>query len=200
MVRRMAFCTLLMLLGFLLHAQITNYAGTGLVRTGVTFSPSIMLFHPDIHYYINGQSDFFFEDNISLRSDLFFVNYQQNNELNLKHNSLLLTGPAFHYSYGKWDSWISIQPGLELIKMNTFDTAHFKSTAEPVLALSAGVNFYFSKYFHFFINGNINHSNYNGGESGVNMDEARILAGLGFHIHYHKFAYWENHLPDFQNK
>lgn len=180
------------------NGQVVSYASEGLVNAAATFSPALLLTNGDIHYYINGQAEYFFEKNVSIRSDLYFLNSQVDNEVSFKHNSSLQVGPVFHYTYGHLDTWFGFQPGISITKINENDTLKTTNTLEPILGVSTGLNFYVSKYFHFFISANYVHGQYYGmPDEPLALDEVRALAGLGFNFHFHKFAYWENHVPEF---
>lgn len=182
------------------NAQIVNYASTGLIRASATFAPAYQFRQQSLVYYINGNADYFFQDWVSLKTDLYFLNSQPNAVVPFQYNNQILFGTALHYNYGHLDSYFSVQTGIAIVKLRDQLSTVYVNTAEPIISTGLGLNFYAAKYFHIYAEANFVHGNYHGlPEGNQPLDEVRIKAGLGFNFAFHHFAYWENHAPKFGN-
>jgi len=175
--------------------------GTATISPGSSNDPHV---GPRTNIYINGDLEYFPEENASLRGEIFWMVGTQQKPALLKDNSTLLFGGLYHTHVNRLDLFIGLQPGVSLTKpadltfnyliisgsstVNTTETISFNYKVLPVISPIIGVTFYASDYFNFFLNMRYVKEKYFGYYAGQSLllDEFRLSAGLGFQIHLKK--------------
>ncbi|MGZ3861789.1 MAG: hypothetical protein ACXVPN_00105 [Bacteroidia bacterium] len=175
-----------------------------ILKGDATISPGYLLNSPQANIYIDGTLEYFTQDKVSLRGEGFLFVGAQNKSALLKENSSLLYGAAYHFHKNRLDFFIGMEVGASITKPTDVlvDTAGksgyvtitksytqtFDYKILPVITPVAGITFYPSNYFNFFLNVHYIHATYYGYAMGKNLslDELRISAGLGFLIHVRK--------------
>ena len=172
-------------------AQQEVYVRSGLLRSSLTFSPSLMLNNTTTNYYLSGFVEGYLGDNLSLRGESHYLLGADNAELSPYFKNSIRTsfGIQYHQNIKNFDSYIGFLPSISFSQLNE----EFESTGrntnhfEPSFALKAGITYYVYKYFNFFIemtyyNTTIRILDRINGRA----DELMFSAGLGFNINAKK--------------
>ncbi len=195
------------LLFFELNAQEEKtFRYKSILKTTATISPGYMLNSPQTNIYINGDLEYFMEEKISFRSEIFVMVGTQSKPAILQDNSSLLWGGLYHMHKNRFDFFVGLQTGINftkpgdvtldsIVKLRRGFTSNYGPVTEtyiykviPVISPMVGITFYVSDYFNFFLNARYVVGKYYGYTDGKTLilDEIRISAGLGFQIHVKK--------------
>ena len=161
----------------------------GLLKATATISPSFMLNRHINNIYVSGELEYFLENKISVRGDVFLYRDSQQNIPFLKQNSMIFFGALYHFSKNKHDLFIGIQPAAILSQPNMLDTSlvNYPVKINPGISVIAGYTFYVWDYCNFFLNARYVNTKYVGTSNGaIQLDEIIISAGLGFQLHTRK--------------
>lgn len=206
MVKKFLIPALLLIACNLVAQDSTNHTFRyqSILKGDATISPGYLLNSPQTNIYINGTLEYFTQDRVSLRGEGFLFVGSQNKPALMKENSSLLYGAAYHFHKNRLDFFVGMEVGASAAKPNDvlIDTTGssgyvtisksytqtFDYKILPVISPVAGITFYPSNYFNFFLNMHYIHATYYGYAMGKNLslNELRISAGLGFLIHVRK--------------
>lgn len=206
MVKKFLIPVLLLIACNLVAQDSTNHTFRyqSILKGDATISPGYLLNSPQTNIYINGTLEYFTQDRVSLRGEGFLFVGSQNKPALMKENSSLLYGAAYHFHKNRLDFFVGMEVGASAAKPNDvlIDTTGssgyvtisksytqtFDYKILPVISPVAGITFYPSNYFNFFLNMHYIHATYYGYAMGKNLslNELRISAGLGFLIHVRK--------------
>jgi len=162
----------------------------GLVRAQATFTPSYFLKDNIQPIYLHGELSFFMSEHASINSDSYWLIGYQNDRRDFRHHHSLFTGGAYHLPTGKFDPYISFQPGIAVTELETYvlqenqivpDGRQLK--VSPLLSCGAGFNFYVGRFLHFFLNLRYVNGKYLHATDPLPLHELRISAGLGWNVH-----------------
>ncbi len=168
-----------------------------MLKASATLAPGYMLAQAQTNIYVHGHLEYFPEEKVSLRGDIFWFNGAQQKPSLLNQNSTLLFGGLYHMHKNRLDYFIGLQTGMSLTKPSdtyydsvdlygtiTQFTNSYTAKALPLISPFTGITFYPGKYVNFFLEARYVSGRYFGyqGGSTINMDEIRISAGLGFQI------------------
>jgi hypothetical protein len=188
-----------------IFAQEENaFVYKNMLKATATLAPGYMFSQTQTNIYVHGHLEYFPEEKISLRGDVFwFVGAQQKPQL-LSANNTLLFGGLYHMHKNRFDFFIGMQTGMgftkpadtnyDIYNVNgssytlTQGTNSYTLKALPVLSPFTGITFYPGKYVNFFLEARYVSGRYFGYNGGLvlHMDEIRISAGLGFQIPFKK--------------
>jgi hypothetical protein len=143
--------------------------------------------------YVSGNLQYYVEDNVSYRGELWFF-LGSNGDKNLfKQNSTLFTNFNYHIkTKNNIDPYIGIGPGFSwtqlkepesilLVADNNSPISSYLATISPVASLTVGINYY-TKFAHLFLEAKYVHGVHLSDISGVSLNELRIAFGFGWNI------------------
>lgn len=159
------------------------YVGAGLLRGSGAISPGLLLEAPVTNIYLNGKLEYFAEDRISFRGEVFWYRDSQQAEPLLARNSQLAFGPFYHFVSGRLDAAIGIEPGVSFVQpaRPVLQEAADPLRMVPNASLCAGLTYNVWDYFHFFLDARYVHASYPGSATGaIPLDEVIVSGGLGW--------------------
>ncbi|CAG0966540.1 MAG: hypothetical protein HND27_04205 [Bacteroidetes bacterium] len=169
-------------------AQSDVFIEKGLLRFQGTLSAGKMLQQNVKNVLLHGDMEYYTDQKISIRSDVYyFVNSPGNNKP-LKQNHSLFVGSNFHlFSQGSFDAYIGIQPGVALSqsavpKESSPVFSTYPSTFNPLFSGIVGFNYYGPQYFHLFIQARYISGNHLSDVAPIPLEELRVSFGLGFNL------------------
>lgn len=183
MVTRMIIAMTLICFGT--HAQEEIYVRPGLITTGLTLTPSIMLNRKENNYYVSGFLQGRLDKRITFRGETFYYIDGNGENPYFKFNSRTFCGILYHLPKNNFDSHIGLMPGVSVMQVNDLGvTGDIPYQVVPSIAANIGFTYYVWKFFNFFANVTYVHSTaYNSVRSvGGQSDELMISAGLGLNI------------------
>ena len=198
MVRLGFFCFFLIFFSQLRSQEEKVFLYPGMLKGTATITPGFLIKQTQTDLYINGDLEYFPEDKLSVRGDVFWMVGSQQKPSLLQQNSALFFGALYHFHKNRFDCFVGFQPGISLCKPSDTQgritnpqssvlvtyTSDYTYKLLPNFSPVTGITFYASNYFNFFLNVRYVFSRYFGYENAVlNLDEFRISAGLGFQIH-----------------
>ncbi len=139
------------------------------------------------HYYVGGNLEYFFADKYSFRGDIYTLVGERNNvNFSMRSTTQLTAGFNRHFAVNGWSPFVGVYTGMTqlhsspIIQDFVTEKAHPDIQYIPLVGITAGVQYYFYKYFHFYAEARFTHevSPY----ASVSIDEISYTAGLGFHI------------------
>ncbi|MEO6166716.1 MAG: hypothetical protein ABIO46_06325 [Chitinophagales bacterium] len=153
----------------------------------------ILVSHPIQDVYLNGSVEYFMERRVSVKIDAFWFLPDYNFEGQLQKNTSLLMGAGWHFPYLRWDTYISLQPGVAFPGLSSGNTAlKVKTGIEPVLAANGGVSYYIGNNLHAYASIGYVHGNYYPESPEIfHLDEIRVAAGIGFNVFFNRYAPYE---------
>ncbi len=108
----------LLILGFSslpFFAQNNVFISKGLLRFQGTLSAGKMLQQNVKNVLLHGDMEYYTDQKISIRSDVYYFVNSPGNNRPLKQNHSLFVGSNFHlFSQGSFDAYAGIQPGVAL--------------------------------------------------------------------------------------
>jgi hypothetical protein len=145
--------------------------------------------------------EYYLDEHVSLKNDLYFhISAGMTKDLLkriLNHESF--AGIAYHPSYKPFfDPYIAFQPGLAYTQVRSeekirasdptpFGQIDYTPNLNPVLGLSFGFNYFFPRYFHFFIEIRYIHGTYLfNAPAAFPIDELKGQFGLGWNFDFSK--------------
>lgn len=139
------------------------------------------------HYYVGGNSEYFFSDKYSFRGDIYLL-VGENNDFgySMKNTSMLSAGFNRNFSKNKWCPFVGLYTGVTSLHMNSLlqtfapDFSHPTVQYIPHVGVNLGVQYYFYKYCHFFAEARYIHQ-LNPFQPSL-LDEISYSGGLGFQI------------------
>ncbi|MEP7127804.1 MAG: hypothetical protein ABI729_03005 [Chitinophagales bacterium] len=186
---------LLMLVPSCLFAQRNkkSFIQRDMFSCGAGVAGGLFVSHPIQDIYINGSIEYFMERRISVKIDAFLFMPDYNFEGQLQKNSSILMGAAYHFPYKRWDTYISVQPGLAFPGLSSGNTAiPVETGVEPVIAMNGGLSYYLFNNLHFYTSvGYVHGTYYPESPESFHLDEIRIVAGLGFNVFFNRYAPYE---------
>lgn len=182
MVKPMIFSVLLFLQICASAQKDTAYATQGLLKFNLGLSQGHMLNYGSSNTYLNGYAEYFPEPSVSIRGDCFaYVDARQAQRV-FDQNLMILFGAYIHKQRGRHDLSLGAQPGVAICKPHQ-DEPVLPYRVNPALGITAGYQYYFSKYCHFFLAANYLTSAYRGSSNGaLKLGEWQVSGGLGFHL------------------
>lgn len=139
------------------------------------------------HYYVGGNLEVFFHDKYSFRGDIYSLIGEKNEgDYSMKGTTQLSAGFNRHFPMKRLSPFVGVYTGMTRLHSNSYLPTFAPDLSHPTIqnithvGLSAGVQYYFYKYFHFFAEARYTHqlSPYDNSL----LDEISYSAGLGFQI------------------
>ncbi len=197
-------CLLYPLLSFA-QQDSGRFVHEGLVRAMLTISPG-SLPEKERSYttfstiYLHGNNEYYFNDNISVRSDgWYFLSAKRNNGegyckcsiYKFIYNHSVFAGTSLHFiSQSHFDPYIALQPGVAISKVQypndpelQTDTLESRAAVSPLFSSSVGFNLYFPKIFHLF--GEVQYiigKHQSDAPAPYSLNELRFSFGLGWNL------------------
>ncbi|OFZ08210.1 MAG: hypothetical protein A3D92_23870 [Bacteroidetes bacterium RIFCSPHIGHO2_02_FULL_44_7] len=175
----------ILLLSSTVIAQRELYVRPGLISSGLTFSPSIMLNHPQTNYYVSGHLQGRLDQHFSLRGETFYYAGGIGDNPYFRFNSRTFFGFLAHLNKGNLDSHLGLMPGISVMQINDPGNVggNLPYQVVPSLAANIGVTYYVWKFFNFFANITYVHSTARVAiQRNGQADELMISAGLGLNF------------------
>lgn len=166
------------------HAQQEIYVRPGLITTGLTLSPSVMLNRDANNYYVSGFLQGRIDKRLTIRGETFYFIDGKGDNPYFKFNTRTFFGVLYHLPKNNFDSHIGFMPGCSVMQINDPGrTGDLPYQVVPSFAANIGVTYYVWKFFNFFANVTYIHStSHNVRGIGGRSDELLISAGLGLNV------------------
>ena len=143
--------------------------------------------------YLEGNTEYFADDNISLRGDVYFFTGHFNSDAPFKMYHSLLTGAMYHFKTNNhFDPYFGLEVGMNLGQASnpTFGqpTPTFapvttpEKTFTPLFSPIIGFNFFGNKWFHLALSARYVTGNFADNYNAVSLGEFRFSFGLGFNL------------------
>ena len=169
-----------------------SYRQPGLLSASMTFSPGTMLNRNSNNFYLSGFAEYQMDNKVSLRGDTYVFLNSPDEVPFVQQGFRTYFGAFYHLNQAlihNWDVKFGFQPGITVFQPEIWVenapgiTPESRFYVSPSFSLSAGVDYYVWKYFHFFANVAYVNSNLRGTPTGgYRTDEILFSAGLGFQI------------------
>jgi hypothetical protein len=163
------------------YSQNDTTIRTGLIKSELTISTSRMFIVKQSYFYAHGSLEGFVSPKITLSGEgYYYLGTTSSEESHFKYNHNLFFGASRHFTKGKSDLFIGLQPGISITRLNetpTLTETHIG--INPLFSTVAGYNFYVNRFFHFFIQTRLIAGEHNF-DKHENLSEIRFSAGLGF--------------------
>jgi len=161
----------------------------GLTAGKGTLAMGIPTDYEGTNMYVSGNLQYYVEDNISYRGELWFFLGSDGDKNLFKQNSTLFTNFNYHVSTkSNIDPYIGIGPGFSWTQLKeptniagNQNISNYKATVSPVASLTIGVNYY-TKYAHIFVEAKYVHGEHLSDIAAVSLNELRIAFGFGWNI------------------
>ncbi|RMG81889.1 MAG: hypothetical protein D6707_03995, partial [Bacteroidetes bacterium] len=152
--------------------------------TKLTLTPSYYFGGKQGLFYLTGNSDIYLDNRFSVASEIGYYLGNINGNETFTHNHSLFFGGSYHCVKEQADFFLAFQPGVSYTQANgtVYNQENVKASVNPLISFNAGLNYYISNFFHFFISGRYIYGQQNNYPV-VNLSEFRVSAGLGFNIH-----------------
>ena len=183
----------LIILPFLVFSQETNRV----IRKGLAAGKGTLAMGMPVNYegtnmYVSGNLQYYVEENISYRGEIWFFLASAGEKNLFKQNSTLFTNFNYHVkTKNNIDPYIGIGPGFSwtqlkepdnlLLVDNEHQISDYNSNVNPVASLTAGINYY-TKWAHLFIEAKYVHGIHLSDITPVSLNEIRIAFGFGWNI------------------
>ncbi|PCJ24249.1 MAG: hypothetical protein COA97_10165 [Flavobacteriales bacterium] len=147
--------------------------------------------------YVSGNLQYYVENNISLRGEIWFFLGSDGDKNLFKQNSTLFTNFNYHITTkNNIDPYIGIGPGFSWTQLkepenpiimivvdNNRPTSSYSASLSPVASITAGINYY-TKWAHLFIEAKYVHGIHLSDVPVVSLNELRIAFGFGWNINF----------------
>ncbi len=177
--------------------QNTRFVRAGILSGGASLSPGVLLQQNVSTISVPLTGEYYLDEYISIKSDIYISvgSGITADSLSLKTNHQLFTGLAYHFkTKGNLDPYLCFQPGIAYTQVKTESkvpqidqtpsgTIEYTPSVNPILGFSAGINYYFPRFFHIFIEARYVH-----GTALFNapwafpLDELKLQFGLGWNM------------------
>lgn len=177
--------------------QSKRFVHAGILCGDISLAPGLLLQENISTVSIPGTLEYYIDEHVSIKSDVYFhvSSGLTSDSLRLTSNHQLFTGIAYHFkTNGNLDPYMAFQPGLaytQLTRENKlpnadqtpYGTLSYSPAINPIVGIALGVNYYFPRYFHIFIEMRYVHGThlYDVPVS-FPLDEVKYQFGLGFNI------------------
>jgi hypothetical protein len=186
---------LLLDISFCSHAQSKkkSFVQKDMFSVSAGLAGGALVAHPLQDVFVKGSTEFFMEKRISLRADVYAFLPDYNFEGQLQKNTSLFLGAAYHFPYLRWDTYMSLQPGIAFAGLSSGNTAEkVKTGIVPVFEINGGVSYYIRNNLHMYIAAGYVHGNYYPEEAfAFLLDEVRIMGGIGINVFFNRYAPYE---------
>lgn len=185
---------IILLLPFIASAQDNNRViRKGLLGGKGTLAFGIPTDYKGSNMYVSGNIQYYVEDNISYRGEVWFFLDSDGDKNLFRQNSTLFTNFNYHIkTKNNIDPYIGIGPGFSwtqlkepesilLIADNNTPIPSYSATISPVASLTVGVNYY-TKFAHLFIEAKYVQGVHLSDISGASLNEIRIAFGFGWNF------------------
>ena len=150
--------------GSFAQEDTTKFRYQSMLKGTATISPGFLLNTvSQTNIYINGDLEYFPEDKISLRGEVFWMVGAQQKPALLTQNSSLMFGALYHFHKNRFDFFAGLETGVSLTKpcdsieyntkipVTVVAARNYDYKILPLISPVAGVTFYVSDYFNFFL-------------------------------------------------
>lgn len=161
------------------------FTGAGLVRVSAAISPGLSLNAPITNIYLNGRLEYFSEDRISCRGEVFWYRGNQEHTASMERNDQVAVGPFYHWVHDRLDLALGMEAGVSFARPAQPEASE-SADPDPIrvipnAALCAGLTYTVWDHFHFFLDARLVHARYIGSVSGtIPLDEVIMGGGLGW--------------------
>lgn len=186
---------ILMLFPLQVFSQETmeQYIHKGLfcVRGSISFGKMTGLNANNI--FLEGDIEYYVDDNISLRGDAYFFMGSFNSDNPFKIHHSIFTGVLYHFkTKNHFDPYIGIEPGINLAQatdicmgqpcLQVLPAVAPEKAASPLLSPIVGFNFFGNKWFHISASARYVLGTFSDNYNTASLGEFRFSFGLGFNI------------------
>ena len=192
----MAFLLAMLSISFESRAQedFNEFPYHGIIRASASFGTGFMPKSDLQNVYMHGDLEYYLNKRISVRSEAFyFFNVLNNDNPPLLMNHQLFSGALYHFRPDKpLDLYVGFQPGIAYSQSSdvpcntciTRDATEVPSnkTFNPLVSGMAGVNYYATKIFHFFISARYLTGTHLSNKTPLSLNEFRVSFGLGLNF------------------
>ena len=174
------------LISFVGLTQDEDYIRPGLISSGLTISPSMMLNRGESSTYLSGFLEGYLDKHISIRGETHYFVDGLEDDPYFKFASRTTFGVLYHVNKNNLDAHIGFLPGLSVLEVNenVHNNGLRPTHITPTIAFNIGGSFYVWKYVHFFANVTYINSTIRNLPNTISgrTDELMISAGLGFNL------------------
>lgn len=165
-------------------AQKNASIDAGLLRAQLTLAPSYLFAEQQAYFYLHGTLETYLSDRFSIAGEGYTSLGSIGNEYAAldEHHSIFF-GSNWHFVKGGSDLYLGVHPGVSFTKLDhtTGEVGNAKTSVNPMISAVAGYNYFFHRYFHFFLQTRIGtgqHAQY----ERMDLTEVRLSAGLGWNV------------------
>ena len=166
---------------FYCSAQDSTVVRRGLLRAAGTFAFGSMPQYNISNDYLTGNVDYYAENKISVRGDMYYFVTSNSQNSPLKKNDALYFGAFYHFGHSNFDPLIGLQPGISYTQMAVEGNPDVPTIC-PLFSLVGGLNFFGEKWFHIQANVRYTVGEHLTGADESNISEISFNFGLGFNI------------------
>ena len=183
------------------QANSLPFIHKGLLCTDLSIAEGMLLNQKVSTVSVPARLEYYLDHHVSLKNDIYFhiSSGMTKDSLKLVLNHQLFAGIAYHFcSRSFFDPYIALQPGLAYAQVKSeqvnqvnehtpFGQIDYTPNINPVLGLSAGFNYFFPRYFHFFIEIRYIHGTHLfNAPMAFSLDELKGQFGLGWNFDFHQ--------------
>jgi hypothetical protein len=132
---------------------VRGYPYPGLLRGSLTYSIGTMPSISVTNAYLTGNLEYYPDDKMSVRGDLYYFFNSLNNSKIIKQNHQLYFGALYNFPlHSNFNPFIGIQPGVAYIQLYPVYGSDDPVTFSPLASAIVGFNFFGEKWFHLSVN------------------------------------------------
>ncbi|MDZ4822733.1 MAG: hypothetical protein SH856_04690 [Flavobacteriales bacterium] len=172
-----------------------QYIRKGLFRSAGTFAAGTFLHSGNSTIYLQGTAEYYLNEKVSLRGDGFYglkVSEEEHElmKLYLISNDQLFSGASYHFKTNSHlDAFVGLQTGIAIarsgIEYGLLELVYpEKPVVNPLFAVNAGLNYYFQKWFHLFLEARYVHATHIARGGSIPLSELRFSFGLGWNMNF----------------
>jgi hypothetical protein len=177
--------------------QNARFVRAGILSGGASISPGLLLQQNISTISIPLTGEYYLDEHVSIKADVFIhvSSGLTADSLRLIANHQLFTGLSYHFkTTGNLDPYLCFQPGLAYSQVKRESklpfndqtpngTIEYTPSVNPILGVAAGINYFFPRFFHIFIEARYVHGNalFNAPWA-FPLDELKVQFGLGWNM------------------
>jgi len=178
---RLAFMVLMLCVGFAYGQSDSAIVRKGLLSAAGSFAFGTMPENNISNAYLTGNIEYYTDQKISVRGDLYYFLNSLTQNSPLKKNDALYYGAFYHFSHSHFDPNIGLEPGISYTQMMV-DGNPDVATICPFFSAVAGFNFFGEKWFHIQVNVRYTVGEHLTVADETNISEVSFNFGLGFNL------------------
>lgn len=170
-----------------------RFVAKGLFAGKGTLAAGQMTAFKTTNMYVSGNLEYYVEDNVSFRGGLYVFLGSSNATRPFAQNSTCFTGFYYHFpTKNHLDPYLGLEPGISWTQLKMPDSlstepypyniSKYPKSASPVASVTAGINYYATKFTHLFFEAKYVHGSHVSDIPALSLNEIRLVFGFGFNI------------------